>query len=150
MSNNSYDNCDNCDRECKEHSNNTNRISILESKYGVVEKTNTTVSKLSSKVSMLLLFMTLIVMIVSGGAIYTFTGVNSFKTMYFNDRIILNKELTNTNDKNRQLIVESINNLDSNINTKINSINVRINSMREHIVKLETKIESSNSNNHYK
>lgn len=133
-----------CSKQCENHSLNTNRISVLESKYKVVEENTTTVSKLSSKVSMLLVFMTLVVFIVSAGALYTYTGVNNFKDVYSDDRIALHKELTITNDKNRKLIIDSINDLDDSIDRKIDVLDNRIDKMTEKVVRMETKIESFN------
>ncbi len=139
--------CKDCDKKCTDHAVNTSRISVLEDKYSVVVENTSTVSKLSSKVSLLLVFMTMVVIIVSGGALYTFTGINTFKDTYFEDRITLNKELTIMNIENRDLIIDSIDDLEDSMYHKIEKLDDRIDVIDKTVSKMSTKIESFHREN---
>jgi hypothetical protein len=127
---------------CRE---NNSRISIMEEKYKVVEDHTITVSKLSAKVSLLLTIMSFCVMIVSGAAVYTFTGLNNFKDIYVEDRIEIHKLINDTQINNRILIEQSIRRLEAALYKRIDVIEdnmeIRMNDIEKQYIELKTKIE---------
>ena len=134
--------CDICDKECKHHEDNLRRISVLENKYTVVEENTITVNKLTSKVSLLLTIMSFVIFIVSGGAIYTFTGLNDFKDIYSLDRMNLQKQISTTQEKNTEKLTNAISSLQDEIGDRLDDFDERMDDFEKGMVKLETKIES--------
>ena len=83
----------------KEQADQAGRISVLESKYDVIAKNTEVVIKLASKVSLLLTIMSFVVVIVSGGAVYTFTALSNFKDVYAQDRMQFHTQIVESQDK---------------------------------------------------
>ena len=133
-------NCDTCEF-CKDHSSYENRLTVLEKKYDVVEDNTISINKLASKISLLLTIMSIIAMLVAAGALYTFTGINSFKETYAEDRIQLNRELAQMQQDNTKRIETLIENFRASNDIKLGKINDRLRTMETKIIKLETKIE---------
>lgn len=108
------------------------RLGILESQYKVVERHTTTVSKLSTKVTLLLTIMTFAAVIATGGVVYTFTGINDFKDSYHIDKIDFQKQ-----------ILTGIGNLGSLMDAKMESIEDKMDDKMEGIEdKMDDKMDS--------
>ena len=122
--------CLDCDKKCSDHLVNGKRIEILEQQYTTVEKNTVSLTKLATKVSILLTVMSFIVILVSGGVIYTFTGLSKFKDTYNEDRIELYNDINHSQDKNRELIQQSIYNLERSLNTKIDKLDSKIEKLK--------------------
>ena len=110
-------------------------------KLSIIENNNITVNKLATKVSLLLTIMSFVIFIVSGGAIYTFTGLNQFKDIYANDRIKLQIQISESQRKNTKELTHAMSSLENNISRKIDTINDRINNLEKNMIKLQTKID---------
>lgn len=121
------------------------RLSIMEKKYKVVEDHTITVSRLSTKVSLLLTIMSFAVVIVSGAAIYTFTGLNAFKDVYNEDRIGIYQLVNETQISNRKLIQDSIDSLENSLDTRIDNIednmDMRMDAIEKQYIELKSKIK---------
>lgn len=128
-----------------DHLDPSSRLSIMEKKYKVVEDHTVTVSKLSTKVSLLLTIMSFAVIIVSGAAVYTFTGLDKFKDVYNEDRIGVHQLINETQISNRKLIQDSIDALESSLDTRIDDIednmDERMDSIEKQYIELKTKIK---------
>ena len=112
------------------------RLSILEKRYGVVEEHTITVSKLSSKVSVLLTLMSFAVFIVSGAAVYSFTGLDSFKDSYNDDRVEMHRIMNKTQNDNREVITYAIKALEEGVSKK----------MKEYEIGMDTRIDDIEDN----
>ena len=121
--------CVNCNKQCDEHTLNTNRISVLEEKYSVVARNTIAVERLNSKVSILLTVMSFIVLLVSGGVMYTFTGLNNFKEVYAKDRLILNTQILQSQENNRKMIAESLQRFEQSLNARMDKLERKIEQM---------------------
>ena len=119
----------------KEQALQASRISVLESKYDVIAKNTEVVIKLASKVSLLLSIMSFVVVIVSGGAIYTFTALSNFKDVYAQDRINLHTQIVDTQKESRLLIQESIDDLEETMDSRLDDV-------ERNISVLQTKIDT--------
>lgn len=130
-----------------DHLDPASRLSIMEKKYKVVEDHTVTVSKLSTKVSLLLTIMSFAVVIVSGAAVYTFTGLNNFKDVYTEDRIDIHHLINDTQISNRELIQESIISLKVSLDDRIDDIednmDGRMDSIEKQYIELKTKINEN-------
>ena len=113
---------------------NSERLSVLESKYDVIAKNTEVVIKLAAKVSLLLSIMSFVVVIVSGGAMYTFTALSKFKDVYAEDRIELHTKIVESQKENRILVQDSISKLEDNLDD-------RLDDMEENISKITNKID---------
>jgi len=118
---------------CNDHSRRDEQIQQLQEKLQVVENNTATVNKLTTRVNLLLTLMSLGTVTVLGGAIYTFTALSSFKDVYANDRIELQKQLTSMQKENLNAINSGLAILDANIDN-------RIDNMSDRLVKLEATL----------
>lgn len=96
-----------------DHLDPSSRLSIMEKKYKVVEDHSITVSKLSTKVSLLLTIMSFAVIIVTGGAVYTFTGLDQFKDVYNEDRLEIHHLVLESQIENREMVRNSMQRLEN-------------------------------------
>lgn len=119
----------------KEQADQAGRISVLESKYDVIAKNTEVVIKLASKVSLLLTIMSFVVIIVTGGAIYTFTALSNFKDVYAEDRMQFHTQIVDSQDKNRELIQDSIHELEQTMDNRLDDV-------ERNISIITTKIDS--------
>ena len=115
---------------------NSERLSVLESKYDVIAKNTEVVIKLAAKVSLLLSIMSFVVVIVSGGAMYTFTALSNFKDVYAEDRLELHTKIVESQKENRILIQDSINKIESNIDDRLDDVEANINKINNKIDRL--------------
>ena len=113
------DDCIECDKHCDKHMENTTKIMILEEKYEIMSKQTNTISALSTKVSLLLTIFSLIIAIVVGGAIYTFTGLSNFNVAYSEDKVKLFEKLSDTENKNKEMFHDSFTTLSYTLNNQI-------------------------------
>lgn len=115
---------------------NSERISVLESKYDVIAKNTEIVIKLAAKVSLLLSIMSFVVVIVSGGAMYTFTALANFKDVYAEDRLALHNKIVESQKENRILIQDSIHDLESNIDDRMDIVERKVEKLGNQIDQL--------------
>jgi len=107
------------------------------------EEINTiAVSKLASKVSLLLTIMSFVIVIVSGGAIYTFTGLNQFKDIYAQDRLNLQIQFAESQRKNTRQLTDAMADLEHSIGGKMDNMNNRLNNLEKNMIKLQTKLDN--------
>ena len=112
---------------------NSERLSILESKYDVIAKNTEVVIKLAAKVSLLLSIMSFVVVIVTGGAMYTFTALSNFKDVYAEDRIVLHEKIVDSQRENRILIQDSIKDLELRMDDRLDDVERNINRITDKI-----------------
>ena len=112
---------------------NSERLSVLESKFDVIAKNTEVVIKLAAKVSLLLSIMSFVVVIVSGGAMYTFTALSTFKDVYAEDRLELHTKIVESQKENRILIQDSISKLEDNIDERLDEVEENINRINNKI-----------------
>ena len=107
------------------------------------EEINTiAVNKLASKVSLLLTIMSFVIVIVSGGAIYTFTGLNQFKDIYAQDRLNQQIQFAESQRKNTRQLTDAMVDLEHSIGSKIDNMNDRLNNLEKNMIKLQTKLDA--------
>jgi hypothetical protein len=122
-----------CDKECKSHGEFITKIKILEDKFSVIESNTIVINKLTSKISLLLTIMSFTIVIITGGATYTFTSLNKFKDTYSENRILLQSHLSETQLKNEKFIQKNFKKLEQSIDERLDKVEINI-------VKLESKI----------
>jgi len=128
-----------CTSHCDEHLVRTKQIEILEEKLSVVEENTKTVNKLATKVSLLLTIMSFTVVLVTSAAIYTFTGLASFKETYAEHRLQLHSEISKMHIADKEFIQKEI-------KTLSDSLDVRISELSRKVTVLETTVSNTNNN----
>jgi len=111
---------------CEEHNNNSRRISDLEKKFKMCESNTISISNLTGKITILIMIMSFSFTIVSGGAIYTFTGLNKFKDVYATNLIKNQSIMSEIKYNNTEKIQRSIYTLEQNVNNKIDKLNDKL------------------------
>lgn len=127
----------------KDNNESSRRITVLEEKYTVIENNTSTVNRLTGKVSLLLTIMSFAVVIVTAGAIYTFTGLNDFKDTYAVDRMELHTQISQAQEKNTEKIQSSIDQLEYSIYNRLDNFDDRLDGLEKGMIKIETKLETT-------
>ena len=122
------------------NNNSDRRITVLEEKYTVIKNNSTIDNRLTTKVSLLLTIMSFAVVIVTAGAVYTFTGLNDFKDSYALDRMELHTQMTASNEKNAEKIQSAINSLEDSIYDRLDDFDHRLDKFEKGMIKIETQL----------
>lgn len=125
-----------CTQPCVDHVLQSSKIEILESKLALVEENTKTVNRLSTKVSLLLTIMSFVIVMVTSGALYTFTGLSTFKDTYSEHRLQLQADINKMNTEDKEFIRKELKEL-------TNSIDQRISELAKKVSTIEAAVNNS-------